>query len=169
MRTYAAWQVDSARAIIDELKALKGAAMPILHALQDTFGYVPDEAIPLIADALNLSRAEIFGTLTYYHDFRREPAGRQVLKICRAEACQSVGCERLVRHLGNQHGIEMGSTTADRRLTVETVYCLGNCALGPSIMLDGEVIGRADAELIDDIVEQRQDPRLESTGLERVA
>jgi len=153
LRTESVWQAESARAIIDELKELKGATMPILHALQEEFGYVHDEAVPLIADALNLSQAEVFGTLTYYHDFRREPAGRHVLKVCRAEACQSVGCEALVDHLKDAHGIAMGSTTSDRMLTVETVYCLGNCALGPSLMLDGEVIGRADAGIIDDLVD----------------
>lgn len=151
MPAYRPWDGDSARSIINELKSAAGACLPILHALQDEFGFIHADAVPLVADALNLSRAEVFGVVTYYHEFRRELPGRQVLKLCRAEACQSVGCEDLVAHLDAAHGVRMGETTADHRLTVETVYCLGNCALGPSIMLDGELIGRADAELLDDI------------------
>ena len=161
MVAFRPWDAAVARSIITSMKTMAGASMPILHALQEEFGFVHDEAVPLIADALNLSKAEIFGTLTYYHEFRREVPGRQILRLCRAEACQSVGCEDLVERLRSVHGIAMGETTADRRLTVETVYCLGNCALGPSIMLDGELIGRADADLLDDICLQRSNERLE--------
>ena len=160
MPTYRPWNAETASAIINELKSMPGASLPIFHALQDEFGFVHRDAISKIAEALNLSRAEVHGTLTFYHDFRTEVPGRQVLKVCRAEACQSVGCEDIVAHLEGVHSISMGSTTDDRRLTVETIYCLGNCALGPSIMLDGEVIGRADTDLIDDICQSRDNERL---------
>ena len=157
-----AWNVATASVIISELKSQKGAMLPILHALQNEFGYIHPDAVLLIASALNLSKAEVHGTITFYHDFRSELPGSQVLKICRAEACQSVGCESIVDHLHSAHGIEMNSTTKDRRLTVETIYCLGNCALGPSIMLDGELIGRADNDLIDDICHSRSNERIEA-------
>ena len=157
---YRPWDASAARSIITSMRTMAGAAMPILHALQEEFGFVHDDAVPLIADALNLSKAEIFGTLTYYHEFRRELPGGQVLRICRAEACQSVGCEELVDHLAASHGITMDATTSDRRLTVETVYCLGNCALGPSIMLGHELIGRVNADLLDDICAQHSNERM---------
>ena len=108
------------------------------------FGYVDDAAVPIIAKALNLSRAEVHGVLTFYHDFRRQPAGRHVLRLCRAEACQSMGCEKLAEGLRARLGIDFGGTTPDGRLTLETVYCLGNCALSPAAMLDGRLHGRLD-------------------------
>ncbi|TAK48198.1 MAG: formate dehydrogenase subunit gamma [Xanthobacteraceae bacterium] len=144
MVPYSPWDIAAAQAIIAPLAARKGATLPILHALQDEFGYIDAAAIPLIADALNLSRAEVHGTVTFYHDFRSEPPGRKVIKLCRAEACQSVGSERLVAHLKQRHGLALDATTADGELTLETVYCLGNCALGPSALVDGELIGRLD-------------------------
>lgn len=151
MPIYADWNTDVARSIVEAQKTLPGAMLPILHALQEEFGYVDKSAIPVIADALNVSRAEVYGVITFYHDFRQEKAGRRVLKLCRAEACQSMGCEGLVRHLADAHEIKIDSTTSDRRLTVETVYCLGNCALSPAALLDGELIGRVDEEFLDDL------------------
>lgn len=144
-------QWDSARAgeIIAAHASLDGAALPILHALQDEFGFIPDEAVPLIASALNLSRAEILGVLTFYHDFRRNPAGRHVLKLCRAEACQSMDGPRIAQDLLAKLGIGWGDTTPDGRLTIEAVYCLGLCACAPSAMFDGDPIGRIDAEKLD--------------------
>ena len=127
--------------------------MPILHALQDEFGYVPSESIPLIADALLLSRAEVVGILNFYHDFRQAPAGRQILRVCRAESCQSMGCEALVAHLQQRLGIAMGETTPDGAITLETVYCLGNCALSPAILIDGELYGRVSPERADRILD----------------
>jgi formate dehydrogenase subunit gamma len=126
-----------------------GALLPILHAVQEAFGYVDDAAVPIIAKALNLSRAEVHGVLTFYHDFRREPAGRHVLRLCQAEACQSMGCEKLAEGLRARLGIDFGGTTPDGRLTLETVYCLGNCALSPAGMLDGRLYGRLDARRLD--------------------
>jgi formate dehydrogenase subunit gamma len=136
-----AWDARRAQAIIDAHAKLEGASLPILHALQDEFGYIHDEALPLIAEALNLSRAEVVGIVHFYHDFRHEPPGRHLLKVCRAEACQSLGCEGLVDYLASS-GVTLGETTADGAITADTVYCLGNCALGPSVMLDGRLHGR---------------------------
>lgn len=139
-----AFEADRVRAIAVELASLDGPLLPILHAVNDRLGHVDEQAIPVIAEVLNLSRAEVHGVVTFYHDFRRQPAGRHVLKVCRAEACQSMGCERLVERLEDELGVEMGGTTPDGRVTLETVYCLGNCALSPAVMLDGELHGRVD-------------------------
>jgi len=148
-----AWDADRASARINELQHMAGALLPILHALQEEFGYIDDAAVPLIADALNISRAEVHGVISFYHDFRKAPSGRHVLRVCRAEACQSMGCEALVRHLENRLGIQLGETTADRSLTVEQVFCLGNCALSPAVMLDGEPYGRVSPEVADFLVD----------------
>jgi formate dehydrogenase subunit gamma len=128
--------------------------LPILHALQEEFGYVDDEAIPLIADALNLSKAEVVGVVHFYHDYRHEAPGRHILKVCRAEACQSMGCESLVRHLQSKQGTAMGETTADGAFSLDTVYCLGNCALSPAVMLDGRLYGKVTHERIDTLLER---------------
>ena len=141
-----------AREIIAARASLDGAMLPILHALQEEFGYVDQRATPLIADALNVSRAEVHGVVSFYHDFREAPAGRHVLKICRAESCQAMGVEALVERLELVHRIGMGATTADGGLTIEPVYCLGNCALSPAALLDGEPMGRLDAHAVDAIV-----------------
>jgi len=141
-----------ARAIIADHAHLAGATLPILHALQREFGYVDPAATPLIAEALNVSRAEIHGAISFYHDFKSAPPGRHTLKICRAEACQAMGVEKLVDRLSRLHRLEMGATTADGGLTVETVYCLGNCALSPSALLDGAPVGRLDAAALDAIL-----------------
>ncbi len=120
-----------------------GALIEILHDLQETLGFVPDSTLPTIADALNLSRAEVYGVRTFYHDFRTEPAGKHVLKLCRAEACQAMGADQLAAAVAKSLGIEIGSTTRNGAVTVEAVYCLGNCALAPAAMLDGKLMGRA--------------------------
>jgi formate dehydrogenase subunit gamma len=146
------WSADEAVRIIGEHKAREGAVLPILHALQDYFGYVDRGAIPLIAEALNLSKAEIHGVVSFYHDFRAEPVDGDVLKLCRAEACQSMGCEALVSHLAAAHRIEPDKARPGAALHVETVYCLGNCALSPAALLNGEPIGRLDAARVDAIV-----------------
>jgi formate dehydrogenase subunit gamma len=140
------------RSLIAEHRDRPGALLPILHAIQGEFGYVGDAAVPVIAAALNLSRAEVHGVLTFYHDFRRQPAGRHVLRLCRAEACQSMGCERLAEGLRARLGIEFGDTTPDGRITLEAVYCLGNCALSPAAMLDGRLHGRLDERKLDGLL-----------------
>ena len=132
----------SVDAVLDRLRTLPGALLPILHAIQDELGYVPPEAVPVIADGLNLSRAEVHGVITFYHDFRSEPPGRHVVHVCRAEACQSLGAEALdgARLRAARGGLPR--TTADGAVTLEPVYCLGNCALSPAVMVDGSVYGR---------------------------
>ena len=120
--------------------------------MQEAFGYVPQDAVPLIADALNLSRAEVHGTMTFYHDFRHEPAGKHVLKICRAEACQAAGGDALTARAEQQLGVKLGHTTADDRVTLEPIYCLGLCATAPSAMLDGRIVGRLDERRMDALV-----------------
>ncbi len=146
------WNQGTALAIIDAHKSLEGAMLPILHALQEEFGFIDKRAVPLVADALNVSKAEVHGVITFYHDFRQEPAGRHVLKFCRAEACQSLGAVALEQHLAHAHGLPLGTTSRDGSLTVEGVYCLGNCALAPAALLDGELIGRLDKDQLDAIV-----------------
>ena len=140
------WEgTERARAIIAAHAKLDGAMLPILHAIQAEFGCVPLEAEPLIADALNLSRAEVFGVISFYHDFRREPAGRHRLKLCRAEACQAMGAKALAERLLADMGVAWQETTADGALTVEPVFCLGLCACAPAALYDGEPIGRITA------------------------
>lgn len=147
MAGYPAWDQDSARMIVAGLAHLEGATLPMLHALQDEFGYVDPQAVPLIAEALNLSRAEVHGAISFYHDFKTAPQPTRVVKLCRAEACQALGCEAVVDELARVHGIAVDDHHAGDAV-VETVYCLGNCALGPSALVDGELIGRVDAPRI---------------------
>ncbi|WP_267461355.1 formate dehydrogenase subunit gamma [Aureimonas sp. SA4125] len=116
--------------------------LPILHALQGRFGLIGEEAVRLISAELNLSRAEVYGVVSFYHDFRKEPHGRHVLKVCRAEACQSMGSDAIADSLERALGIKFGETSADGQVTLEAVYCLGLCAVAPSAMLDGRLIGR---------------------------
>jgi formate dehydrogenase subunit gamma len=151
-----AWDVDRALTRIRELEGLPGALLPILHALQDEFGYVDKAAIPLIAEALNLSHAEVHGVISFYHDFRHSPPGKHVLKMCRAEACQSMGCESTIRHVEKRLGVRLGETTEDRGFTVDAVYCLGNCALSPAVMLDGKLYGRVSREVADFLIDSAQ-------------
>jgi formate dehydrogenase subunit gamma len=139
--------------IVQEFRALEGPLLPILHGIQHEFGYVPQESLQVIAEELNLSRAEVHGVVTFYHDYRRQPAGRHVLKLCQAEACQSMGSEAVAARIKQLLGIGFHETARDGSVTLEPVYCLGLCACAPSAMLDGEVIGRLDDETIDEIVE----------------
>lgn len=145
---------DAIREVAAGLAHLEGPLLPILHAVQERFGWVDDEAVATVAEVLNLSRAEVHGVVSFYHDFRRRPAGRHVVKVCRAEACQSLGCERLAATLERTLGISFGETTPDGRVTLEAVYCLGNCALGPAALVDGRPIGRADADRIGRLVSE---------------
>jgi formate dehydrogenase subunit gamma len=133
---------------------MPGALLPILHALQEEFGYIDREAEPLIADILNLSRAEVHGVVTFYHDFRQTPGGRHVLKLCRAESCQARGSDALAAQAEARLGVAFGNTTADGRVTLEPVYCLGLCSVSPSAMLDGKVFARLDAQKLDTLLTQ---------------
>jgi formate dehydrogenase subunit gamma len=138
-------------AVIDELKSLEGPLLPILHGIQGEFGYVPSDSLPVIAEVLNISKAEVHGVVTFYHDYRNHPAGRHVLKLCRAEACQSMGGDALAARMQQLLGLSFHETASDGSVTLEPVYCLGLCAVAPAAMLDGEVIGRLDADKLDDI------------------
>ena len=145
------WDDSEARVIVTARRREKGALLPILHDLMERFGYIDDGAIPLIAEILNISRAETLGVVSFYHDFRRTPVDGPVLQLCRAESCQATGCEDLVAHLKLRHGLEVdGNGTGP--LTIETVYCLGHCALSPAALLDGEPLARLDKAAIDAIV-----------------
>lgn len=143
------WSAERASGLIGELSTLEGATLPILHALQETFGCVPEAAVPLVADALNLSRAEVHGCLTFYHDFRRAPAGRHVVKLCRAEACQAVGADALHAEVKQRLGIDWHGTTADGEVTLEPVFCLGLCARAPAALVDGQPIACFDLAALD--------------------
>jgi formate dehydrogenase subunit gamma len=147
-----AFDVDLARTLIDRKCATPGATLPILHELQEQFGYIDDAVIPLIADALNISRAEALGVVSFYHDFRRSPVDGRVLKLCRAESCQAMGCEELVSHLAVRHGVTVDGLDEGSGIRVESVYCLGNCALSPAALIDGEPIGRLDRNRLDALV-----------------
>jgi len=149
-----AWDADFAAALIAPYLDKEGPLLPILHSLQNGFGYVPAQAVPMVAHALNLSRAEVHGVVTFYHDFRQEPAGRHVLKLCRAEACQSCGGDALAEQAQARLGVRLGETSADGRVTLEPVYCLGLCALAPSAMLDGRMVGRLDDGKLESLMEE---------------
>jgi len=149
-----AWDEIRADEIIAAHARREGAMLPMLHALQEAFGYIPEGAIPLVAEALNLTRAEVHGVVTFYHDFRREPGGRHVLKLCRAEACQSMGGDALAAQARTRLGIDWGETTGDGSVTLDAVFCLGLCATAPSAMLDGKPVGRMNAARLDRLIEQ---------------
>jgi formate dehydrogenase subunit gamma len=150
------WNKTRAEEIIEAHLGIEGAALPILHALQEAFGCVPEDAVPMVADALNLTRAEMHGIVTFYHDFRREPPGRHVLKLCRAEACQSMGGEALAAHAQERLRIGWGETALDGAVTLEPVYCLGLCACAPAALLDGKPLGRLDGARLDAVLDGTQ-------------
>ena len=143
------WSAERTAQIIAEHRDLEGPLLPILHAVQQAFGCVPELAVPVIAEALNLSRAEVHGVVTFYHDFRQQPAGRHVLKLCRAEACQAAGSEALAARAEARLGVRFGNTTQDGRVTLEPVYCLGLCSVSPTAMIDGRVVARMDDKKLD--------------------
>jgi formate dehydrogenase subunit gamma len=153
---YEPWNEARAAEIIAAHRTGEGPALPMLHALQAAFGYIPEEAVRMAADALNITRAEMHGVVTFYHDFRREPAGAHVLKLCQAEACQATGARELAKHASSKLGIAMGETTPDRRVTLEPVYCLGLCATAPSAMFDDRVVGRLDEAKLDQLLSEAQ-------------
>jgi formate dehydrogenase subunit gamma len=141
------------KAVADHRDRL-GPLLPILHAVQDTLGYIPKDAIPVIADGLNLSRADVHGVMSFYHHFRGTKPGRCVVHVCRAEACQAVGAVALELHARKRLSIDCGQTSADQRVTLDAAYCFGNCALGPSVTVNGELYGRVTPERLDDLLQQ---------------
>jgi formate dehydrogenase subunit gamma len=144
--------------IVRELKDKPGALLPILHGIQEELGYVPEDAVPIIAIELNLTRAEVHGVVTFYHDFRSHPAGRHIVRVCQAESCQAAGSGALTTHAKQLLGIDFHQTTTDGSCSLEPVYCLGNCALSPSVMVDKEVYGRVNAQRFDEILEEVRRP-----------
>lgn len=152
-------QLQRVEQSIARCRDLPGALLPMLHAIQDDLGFVPEDAVPSIAKALNLSRAEVHGVITFYHHFRRHAPGRHVIQVCRAEACQSMGAEAQLARLRDRLGIDLHGTTPDGAITLEAVYCLGNCACAPAVMVDGELRGRVTDEVLDEIVESSRGDR----------
>lgn len=137
---------------IDALKDKPGALLPILHAVQNRFGYIPPVSVSIIASALRQSRADVHGVISFYHHFRDAEPGAHVIQICRAEACQAVGARALERHARAMLDVDFHQTTRDREITLEPVYCLGNCACGPSVRVDDQIYGRVSPEVFDDMV-----------------
>ncbi|HEX4407655.1 MAG TPA: formate dehydrogenase subunit gamma [Xanthobacteraceae bacterium] len=152
MPHYEPWSAERTAQIMREHEGLEGPLLPILHALQEAFGYIDTAAEPLIAEALNISRAEVHGVVTFYHDFRKIPAGRHVLKLCRAEACQAAGGDALAARVQTRLGVGFGDTTADGRVTLEPIYCLGLCSVSPAAMIDGRIVARLDEKKLDALV-----------------
>ena len=152
MNTRNGWDKSSISAIAEELKDKSGALLLILRRVQDEIGYVPAEAVPLIAGVLNLSRAEVHGVVSFYHDFRHEPPGRHTIRLCRAESCQAMGAVALARHVKDRLRIDFGETTADGNLTLEPVYCLGNCACSPAMTVDDQIYGRVSPKEFDELL-----------------
>ncbi len=138
--------------ILDAHDGMEGSLLPILHAIQAAFGHVPQDALPIIAKRLNQTRAEIHGVMSFYHDFREQPAGQHVLKLCRAEACQAMGADRVAAHAQKALGIDFHETTRDGKVTLEPIFCLGLCACAPAAMVDGRLVGRVDEVAIDTIL-----------------
>lgn len=137
---------------LDRMSDRRGLLLPLLHMLQEEFGHIDPDAVPIIADALNLSRAEIHGVLSFYHDFRDSPPARHVVKLCRAESCQARGGGEIETALVERLGVAMGETSVDGKMALEPVYCLGLCAVGPNVMVNGHPIARIDAAAVERIV-----------------
>jgi len=145
--------------IIEGLKEKPGALLPILHGIQDQLGYIPVEAVPVIARELNLTRADVHGVVSFYHHFRSHAPGRHVMQVCQAESCQAMGGVALTAHVKRQLGVDFHQTTKDKAFTLEPVYCLGNCALSPAVMVDGNVYGRVTPERFAQVVEEALEDR----------
>jgi formate dehydrogenase subunit gamma len=154
MPDFERWDEHRAGQIIADHGREEGPALPILHALQQAFGHVPRQAVPMVADALNLTRAELHGIVTFYHDFRETPAGVHVLKLCRAEACQSMGAYGLASAARQRLRIDWGETTPDGQVTLEAVFCLGLCACAPAAMLDGKLYGGLDRARLGELLDR---------------
>jgi formate dehydrogenase subunit gamma len=144
--------------IVSDYAGQIGPLMPVLHAVQEHFGYVPEAAVPLLASQLNLSRAEVHGVIGFYHDFRAQPAGRHLIQVCRAEACQAMGSVALEQHIKQLLGIDFGQTTADGQFSLEPVYCLGNCACTPSLRIDDDIHARVTPKRFEQLLQALLEP-----------
>ncbi len=157
MSRFAVWSAERAQAVIAEYRDGPGALLPALHALMAEFGYIDAAAIPLLAEAMTLSKADVQGVISFYHDFRTSPPGRHVIKLCRAEACQSMGSAGLEAHAKARLAVDWGQTTENGEFTLEPVFCLGNCALSPAVMVDGDLYGRVDPQRFEGILTEVRD------------
>lgn len=144
--------------VVAEHKGRPGPLLEILHAIQTALGFVPEAAVPVVADGLNLSRAEVHGVLTFYHHFRHSRPGRHTVRLCQAESCQSMGGQGLAEHARQRLGIDFHQTTADGEISLEPIYCLGNCACSPAAMVDGRLYGRVSAEMFDALIAETLSP-----------
>ncbi|GAA2247892.1 formate dehydrogenase subunit gamma [Streptomyces ruber] len=144
------------RSIVAEHRGTRGALLPVLHAVKEEFGYVDPAVIPVLATELNLSRADVYGVITFYEDFRQTPPGRTTVRICRAEACQAVGAGTLADRARSRLGVSFGGTTPDGAVTLDQVFCLGNCATGPAVEIDGRLHGRVTPERLDALLAPRE-------------
>jgi formate dehydrogenase subunit gamma len=154
--TLSATHSDTVRRIVADLKGRPGPLLEVLHAIQAALGYVPDGAVPLVAQGLNISRAEVHGVVTFYHYFRRTPPGKHVVSLCRAESCQALGADQLTEHAKRKLGVDFHETTADGEFSLEPVYCLGNCACSPAAMVDGRLYGRLTRDSFDAMLAKEQ-------------
>ncbi|HUO04426.1 MAG TPA: formate dehydrogenase subunit gamma [Candidatus Binataceae bacterium] len=150
----AGWDPAEIAAIAVRLKNQPGALMPVLHAVQERLGYIPADAVSIIAHTLNLSRAEVHGVISFYHDFRTEPPGRTIIRVCRAESCQAMGATALAEHIRRRLGLDFGATSLGGEFTLGAVYCLGNCACSPAIMVGDDIYGRVTPNRFDEIIVQ---------------
>jgi formate dehydrogenase subunit gamma len=146
--------LEKVQAHIEAHQDVEGALLPLMHAIQDDIGYIPEEIYPQISKALALSVAEVHGFVTFYHHFRTHPVGKHVLQVCRAESCQAMGSEKLEADIKKQLGVDYHQTTDDGQVTLLPVYCLGNCACSPAVMMDEEVYGRVDAQMVAELVSE---------------
>jgi len=147
---------EQLNSIIARFREQPGPLLLVLHAIQDEFGYIPKQAVPVVAEGLNLSRAEVHGVVTFYHYFRHSPPGKHVVQLCRAEACQAMQADKLAAHAQQRLGVGFHQTTADGRFTLEPVYCLGNCACSPAMMVDGELYGRVSPLRFDEMLADKE-------------
>ena len=153
---FVAWDDERAKEIVTRNSDRPGALMPILREIVDTFGYIESNIVPFIARTLNLSRADVHGVITFYHDFRQEPPGKHIVQICRAESCQAMHAETLIDHAKNRLGVDWGETTKDGKYTLEPVYCLGNCACSPAMMIDESLYGRVTPDQFDNLTGKKK-------------
>jgi formate dehydrogenase subunit gamma len=156
MKSMPTEELETVRRIVADMKNRPGPLIEVLHAVQAALGYVPAEAVPVVAEALNLSRAEVHGVVTFYHFFRETAPGKHTVHICRAEACQSMGANALVAHAKKRLGVDFHETTRDGVFSLEQVFCLGNCALSPAAMIDGQLYGRVTPERFDQLVAENK-------------
>jgi formate dehydrogenase subunit gamma len=159
MQPVKSWEITTITTVKDLVRAGKsmpGAMLPILHGIQEAIGYIPSDAVPIIADELNVSQAEVHGVITYYHHFRQESSGKRLVQLCRAEACQARGADELVAHAKAVLGCDFHETTADGEVTLEPVYCLGQCAVGPNMTIGDELHARITPEKFDTLINAKR-------------